>query len=79
MKVAIKTLSILYLPIFFLGAFLIGLSVVLLTLGQLLMLETNKDKRGYELMKRSFFKKKIKCQKNHTISAMITAQEMTLN
>ncbi|MCY4781426.1 hypothetical protein ORI89_17335 [Sphingobacterium sp. UT-1RO-CII-1] len=52
----LKLLTYLYIPIFLLGAFLAGLAIVIMTIGQLLMLETERAKKGYKFMMRSTFR-----------------------
>jgi len=58
MKKIIEVLAIVYIPIFLLGALLTGISILLMTIGQFLMLEINKAKSGYEFMKRSVLRRR---------------------
>lgn len=58
MKKIIEVLAIVYIPIFLLGALLTGISIVLMTIGQFLMLEITKAKSGYQFMRRSVLRKR---------------------
>lgn len=55
-KTFMHILAILYLPIFLIGAFIVGISIVIRCIGLLLTLEIRLAKQEFQPIKRSFKK-----------------------
>lgn len=58
MEKLVKAGSILYLPVFLLGLFLIGIAIFFMTIGLFLTLEFDKAKRGFYFMQRTVLRRR---------------------
>ncbi len=58
MEKLIKIGAILYIPIFLLGLFLMGIAILFMTIGLFLTLEYDKAKRGFNFMQRTVLRRR---------------------
>lgn len=58
MEKLVKIGAILYLPVFLIGLFLIGIAILFMTIGLFLTLEFDKAKRGFYFMQRTVLRRR---------------------
>ncbi len=58
MEKFIKIGAILYLPVFLIGLFLMGIAIIFMTIGLFLTLEFDKAKRGFYFMQRTVLRRR---------------------